>query len=729
MSEYGTEILIFAGTTEGRELAERLADAGVRCTVSVATEYGTQVLGTANGRTVLQGRMTQEQMEFLIREESFTCVVDATHPFATEVSEQIRKACEATGVEYLRLARDTERDMAEDAPAGGFGIYEAATMQEAAGILRNIPGNLFLTTGSKDLPLLTQEIGDPERLYVRVLPSVESLKICMECGIPVNHFVAMQGPFTQEMNVATLRQIEAGAVLTKETGKVGGFDAKLAAAKEVGIPIVVVRNPERESKNTDRLTFDQILERLAKITGVRTVAREGQSAGKRCAGDEAQSDAEADLSGREYVMAGLSEREYVMAGLSEREYVMAAAGPGDAGYLTDEVRTAVERADVVFGAQSIIEKARKTGLLDSNKLCVPIYKAEQILPYMEEHPQLRRAAVLFSGDTGLYSGALQLREALEAEKEPVRVRCLPGISSVTALAAALQVTWEDAVILSTHGRERNVVGHLRRERKVFLLVAGLSGVHSTANLLREAVANDILPGSMRIGYGYNLPEESGFVSLEQLERMEKRGSYILYLENPAADDCPMVPGMEDAEFERAEVPMTKEEVRVLALSRLRLTGKAVLYDIGAGTGSVSVEAARLCPDCKIWAIEKKPEAVQLLRTNLSKYCLPNVTVIEAAAPECMEDLPAPTHVFIGGSGSAMPEILRTVLRKNPRVRIVLTCVTLETLTQTLQVAKELPVTEPQIRQIAVTRAQKAGSYHMMKAQNPIYIIDFEGNGA
>ena len=175
--------------------------------------------------------------------------------------------------------------------------------------------------------------------------------------------------------------------------------------------------------------------------------------------------------------------------------------------------------------------------------------------------------------------------------------------------------------------------------------------------------------------------------------------------------------------------MTKEEVRVLALSRLRLTGKAVLYDIGAGTGSVSVEAARLCPDCKIWAIEKKPEAVQLLRTNLSKYCLPNVTVIEAAAPECMEDLPAPTHVCIGGSGSAMPEILRTVLRKNPRVRIVLTCVTLETLTQTLQVAKELPVTEPQIRQIAVTRAQKAGSYHMMKAQNPIYIIDFEGNGA
>ena len=717
MSEFSTEILVFAGTTEGRELAERLADAGVHCTVSVATEYGAQILGPGEGRTVLQGRLTQEQMEFLIREEGFTCVVDATHPFATEVSEQIRKACEETGVEYLRLSRDT----GEDVPADGFGVYEAATMEEAAGILRGIPGNLFLTTGSKDLPVLVEGIGDPERIYVRVLPSVESLKICMECGIPVNHFVAMQGPFTQEMNVATFRQIEAGAVLTKETGKVGGFDAKIAAAKEVGIPIVVVRNPEKGSKNADRLTFEQTLERLAKITGVRTVAREAQSSGKQCAGKEAQSDGESDPS---EPVNRMTDKK-----LPEREYVMVAAGPGVAEYLTEEAREAVRDADVVFGASSVLERAQKSGLLSGEKFCKPFYLDRQVIPFMKENPQLRRAAVLLSGDTGLYSGAAQLRRALEAEKEPVRVRCLPGISSVNALAAALKVTWEDAAILSTHGRERDVVGHLRRERKIFLLVNGLGGVHSTAGLLREAVARDILPDNLRIGYGCNLPEDSGFVSLEQLGRMEKSGSYILYFENPAADACPAVPGMDDEAFERAQVPMTKEEVRVIALSRLRLTGKAVLYDIGAGTGSVSVEAARLCPDAKIWAVEKKPEAAELLRTNLAKYCLPNVTVIEAEAPEGLEELPAPTHVFIGGSGRALPEILRTVLRRNPLVRIVLTCVTLETLTQAMQAVKELPVTEPQIRQIAVTRAQKAGNYHMMKAQNPVYIIDFEGNGA
>ena len=218
--------------------------------------------------------------------------------------------------------------------------------------------------------------------------------------------------------------------------------------------------------------------------------------------------------------------------------------------------------------------------------------------------------------------------------------------------------------------------------------------------------------------------------MQQLENLNKSGLYILYLENPAADTCPVTPGMEDAAFSRAQqvVPMTKEEVRVLALSRLRLHRNAVFYDIGAGTGSVSVEAARLCPDAQIWAVEKKPEAVQILRENLSRYCLDSVHVVEAAAPEGLKDLPAPTHVFIGGSGKALPEILQAVLDKNPQVRIVLTCVTLETLAQAMEAARALPVTEPQVRQIAVTRAETVGSYHMMKAQNPVYIIDFEGLG-
>lgn len=711
MSDFGTEILLFAGTTEGRELADILAGAGVRCTVSVATEYGAQILGPGDERTVLKGRLTEEQMEFLIREEAFTCVVDATHPFATQVSRQIKEACTATGTAYLRLARET----ADTLPVSGFGIYEAATIQEAAQILRGISGNLFLTTGSKDLPALTEGIGDPERIYVRVLPSVESLKTCMECGIPVNHLVAMQGPFTQEMNVATLRQIDAGAIVTKESGKVGGFDDKIAAAKEVGIPAVVIKNPERDLPREEKLSFDQTLQRLAKITGVSAVAKEVQTPGAKHSGEESQDDGE--------------------AGPRARDYVMVAVGPGDERHLTDAARHAVDKADIVFGAPSVLERAKRSGLLGSGKRCEPYYKAAQVIPCMKAHPAYRHAAVLLSGDTGLYSGAAQLRKALEAEEEPCRVSYLPGISSVNALAAALQVTWEDAVILSTHGRERDVIGHLRREPKVFLLVGGLQGLQDTAKRLREAIDRGVLPPSIRIGCGYNLAakeEEAGFILLDHLEQMNRQGLYILYLENPAAVRSAVTPGMEDEAFQRASqavVPMTKEEVRVLALSRLRLHRHAVLYDIGAGTGSVSVEAARLCPDAQIYAVEKKPEAVEILRENLNRYCLHSVHVVEAAAPEGLGDLPAPTHIFIGGSGAALPDILRAVLGKNPRVRIVLTCVTLETLAQAMQAARELPVTEPQVRQIAVSRAETVGPYHMMKAQNPVYIIDFEGRAA
>lgn len=744
MSSQKTEILLFAGTTEGRRLAEELTEAGIACTVSVATEYGAQVLGPGQGRKILQGRLSAGEMEELIRKGDFACVVDATHPFATEVTVQIRSACEAAEVTYLRLARETGGKQTGETPAmtreaGEAGVpelYEASSMREAAGILRRIPGKLFITTGSKELPVLAEEIGDPGRLYVRVLPSEDSLKICGKCGIPAGHVIAMQGPFTKELNEAMLRQTGACALLTKESGKNGGFDQKIAAAGAVGIPAVVIRNPERrecagkteESAGKEngvpeeKLSYAQTLEKLAQLTGV------AELAASKAPGP--------------------------------REYVMIAAGPGDARHITQEAWEAVREADVVFGAPSVVRRALESGLLPGEQHYEPFYKAPQVLPYMKEYPELRKAAVLLSGDTGLYSGAAQLRRALEEEAgEKPTFRYLPGISSVAALAAALQVTWEDAVILSTHGRERDVIGHLRRARKVFVLVSGVKGVRSTAGLLEEAVRRNVLPPDLRIGYGYNLSgetQETGFVSLEELRNREKSGLYILYLENPAADACPVTAGMDDAMFTRrtekrvaapagkaeesgaapaekaeqqsAVIPMTKEEVRVLALSRLRLTRNAVFYDIGAGTGSVSVEAARLCPDAQIFAIEKKPEAAALLTENLSKYCLHKVNVLNAAAPECLEDLPSPTHVFIGGSGREMPEILRTVLGKNAKARIVLTCVTLETLSQVTEVLRGLPVTEPQIRQIAVTRAERAGRYHLMRAQNPVFLIDFEGKG-
>ena len=209
------------------------------------------------------------------------------------------------------------------------------------------------------------------------------------------------------------------------------------------------------------------------------------------------------------------------------------------------------------------------------------------------------------------------------------------------------------------------------------------------------------------------------------------GLYILYFENPRAETEWAAPGLPDDAFLRKSdgriVPMTKEEIRVITLSRLRLTPKAVLYDIGAGTGSVSIEAARLCPDAEVYAVEREPDAAALIRENTERFCLSNVHVVRGHAPEGLAGLPAPTHVFVGGSGGQMEEILRAVLAMNPRVRIVVNCIAPETLADTLSALRGMRVTKPEIRQIFAARAREAGEdLHLMRALNPVYVIDCEG---
>jgi precorrin-6Y C5,15-methyltransferase (decarboxylating) len=493
--------------------------------------------------------------------------------------------------------------------------------------------------------------------------------------------------------------------LTKESGRAGGFEEKIEAALDLGIPVVAVKNPERTEhiQGEGQKVFSSALEVLEEI---------------------------GHLTGREELCCRQEEEP--------AELTIVSAGPGGRQHLTREACDTVDQAEIVFGAPSVIEKARQSGLLSGNRPCRGFYQAEKIFSFLQDHTEIRKGTVLVSGDAGLYSGAALIRKTWEKLGENrIRIRVLPGISSVSALAAALEVSWEDAAVLSIHGRKVNIIRHLQRKSRIFLLTEGPHDLQQTADRLEEALLQGLLPGSLRIGYGYNLSmegEEKGFISLDQMKTLTKQGLYILYLENPAAGNTPVTACLEDDAFLRRcspgeeNVPMTKEEVRVLALSRLRLTPGAVFYDIGAGTGSISIEAARLCPDARIFAVEKRPAAVRILRENLDRYCLYDVHVVEKAAPEGLRDLPAPTHVFIGGSGKAIPDILTEVLLKNKGVRIVLTCITLETLTQVMETVRALPVTKLRVRQIAAARAEKTGPYHMLKAQNPVFLIDFEGLG-
>lgn len=168
--------------------------------------------------------------------------------------------------------------------------------------------------------------------------------------------------------------------------------------------------------------------------------------------------------------------------------------------------------------------------------------------------------------------------------------------------------------------------------------------------------------------------------------------------------------------------MTKEEVRSVSLSKLRLTEDSICCDVGAGTGSVSVEMALRADQGQVFAIEKKEEAAALLEENKQKFAVDNLEIIKGEAPQALENLPAPTHAFIGGSSGNLKEIVALLLGKNPQVRIVINCITLETISEALDVLKEYDFQQREVVQLAASRSKEIGRYHLMMGENPIYII-------
>ena len=199
---------------------------------------------------------------------------------------------------------------------------------------------------------------------------------------------------------------------------------------------------------------------------------------------------------------------------------------------------------------------------------------------------------------------------------------------------------------------------------------------------------------------------------------------VLLIENSAGHV--VTHGLPDEAFERDETPMTKSEVRSVALSKLALTENAIVYDIGSGSGSVSVEAALQAWRGRVYAVEMKDKAVVLTQRNAEKFHLNNLDVVCGKAPEALSELPAPTHAFIGGSTGNLDRILQCLLAKNPRVRIVATAVTLETITELTEASKAFEFCD--VAEINVSKPRTLGRYRLMTAQNPVYIFTMQNGG-
>lgn len=649
------KILIFAGTTEGRELAEYLDRHRIPAYVCTATEYGEQLLPGGDCLTTYAGRLGREEMQELISREEITLVVDATHPYAALVSENIKAACGGSGAEYIRLVREAA-DIAADC------IF-VDSVAEAVSWLKEKEGIIFAATGSKELHRFTELPDYQNRVVARVLPGPEVAAACARLGFQGRNLICMQGPFSRELNTAMLKQVKAAYLVTKESGKPGGFQEKLDGARKAGAKVVVIGRPASESGMTPE--------------EVRTYLQQKLGFG------------------------------------SSRKISIVGIGMGREENMTVEARQACLDAQLLFGAPRMLKTAERWG-----KPVMAAYRPEEIRDYLKCHPQYERVAVLLSGDVGFYSGAGKLLKFFGDDQ----ISVYNGISSVQYLCGKLHTSWEDVKMISLHGREQNMVAAVRKHPKVFALVGKTSGIREICEkLLSYGMGKVRLHAGERLSYE---DEQITSGTAEELLGREFSSLAAVLIENENAVTA--YGSIEEESFIRGKVPITKSEVRSISLSKLRLEEKSVVYDVGAGTGSVSIEMARQADQGKVYAVEKNREALSLIEKNRVRFAADNLEVAEGEAPEILADLPAPSHVFIGGSSGNLKEIITAVLKKNAGARFVVNAITLETVADALECIRTLPLEDVEIVTVTVGKSKEAGRYHMMMGQNPVYILSFSG---
>ena len=391
-------------------------------------------------------------------------------------------------------------------------------------------------------------------------------------------------------------------------------------------------------------------------------------------------------------------------------------GSGCPESLTAQGLAALQSAGLILGAKRLLEHL-PAGCTDN---CKAVYKPEEILACLAAQPDTD-TAVLYSGDTGFYSGAAKLLPLLRAMGYSVRV--LPGLSSVQLLAAAVGRPWQDWKLVSAHGRACDPVAEVLAHPQVFFLTGGGD---TPATLCAKLTAAGLGAAHALVGENLGTPAEAiRFGLARELAEQTFAPLSVLLIEREALPSR-RTPGLPDEAFIRGAVPMTKQEVRAAVLAKLAVGPEDLCWDVGAGTGSVTVEAAMAARRGRVYAVERKDAAFDILRENLRRFHTDNVTPVSGTAPDACADLPAPTHAFLGGTTGHMKEIIALLLEKNPRVRIVATAVTLESVAELTECVKAFPFRETEAVSLTAARSRKAGAYHLMTGQNPVYIFTMQG---
>jgi len=627
------KILIFGGTTEGNELAEFCSREKISVSVSTATEYGAEMLSGLENINLISGRLDENQMTDYMQKNNINLVIDATHPYAVEATENIKKSCIRCSIKYLRLMRPECE------------IYGKAvnSIREVVEYLNTNNKNALITTGIKNLAEYRKVNNFQERLAVRVLKSQEAEKLGFEKIISGN------GHFSADDNVNHIRKYNAEILVTKESGIVGGYPEKAEACRECGIDMLTVKRPYEIGYTSDEIK--NIISRKIYITGI------GMEGNKT---------------------------------------------------LTRQALEYIEKSDIIIGAERIIKPFEYL-----EKPCFKSYSTDEIYNYIIES-DYKKISVLMSGDCGFYSGAEKLLEKLEYFDTEV----ISGISSPVYFCSKIHKKWQDMKFISLHGREGNIIRNTASNHYCFFLLGG--GV-SVENFCRRLLDFDMKEVKIYIGENLGYDDEKIHIGKPyDFAKCRFSNLSVIVTENPYYEKFRRS-GIPDDEFIREKIPMTKSEIRSLIISKLEISHNSICWDIGCGTGSVSVEMAFQCTDGKVYSIDKNCNAINLTILNSEKFLCDNIVSICGEAPEYLENIETPDKVFIGGSSGKIMEILETVYRKNPFSDVVITAVSLETLSQALNAFESFGIPTETVQILAV-RTRKIKNHTMLNAENPVFII-------
>lgn len=408
-----------------------------------------------------------------------------------------------------------------------------------------------------------------------------------------------------------------------------------------------------------------------------------------------------------------------------RKVTIIGAGPGNPDLLSRAALDAIDIADVVIGAHRAL-----AGIdVPPDVVRCELVKTADIVAALTDAASWQRAVVVMTGDVGLFSGARRLVEALSGNAQ-VDVCVIPGISSASYLAARLARPWQDWRFASAHGVACDIVAEAERAGELFLVT---SGGEDPSRLSGELVQAGFGDARVTVAERLSYPDERiTCATASEIAGQTFDDLNVMLIEfagGAASSRWPYASsGIPDELFIRGDVPMTKQEVRAVALAKLRLTATDTVWDVGAGTASVSIEAALVARAGSVWAVERNAAGVRLIRENADAFGCGNVHAVPGVAPEALAKLPVPDAVFVGGSAGELPSIVEAALEKNSQVRLCVPCVTVETLTEACALLSGSRFKGFEACQVSAARAEAVGSHHLMKAQNPVFLVSARGAG-